>query len=125
MSCTTEYYQAGVRYIRERHPDAEIFVFTNDPVFTEKWLQENFLGDFTLIQGTSEETGYLDLMLMSQCKHQIMANSSFSWWGAWLNPNKDKIVVAPEPWFGDRNFHDIYTEGMIRISPRGEVKKHG
>ena len=40
-------------------------------------------------------------------------------------PNKDKIVVAPEPWFGDRNFHDIYTEEMIRISPRGEVKKHG
>ena len=57
VSCTTEYYRAGVHYIRERHPDAKFFVFTNDPVWTEKWIQENFLGDFTLIQGTSEETG--------------------------------------------------------------------
>ncbi len=125
VSCTTAYYQAGVQYIREYHPDAKFFVFTNDPVWTERWIRENFQGNFTLVWGTSEETGYLDLMLMSQCKHQIMANSSFSWWGAWLNQNKDKIVVAPEPWFGDRNFHDIYTEQMIRISPRGEVKKHG
>ena len=123
MSCTTEFYRAGVHYIRERHPDAKFFVFTNDPVWTAKWLQENFLGDFTLIQGTDEETGYLDLMLMSQCKHQIMANSSFSWWGAWLNRNNDKLVVAPEPWFGDRECRDIYTEGMIRINPDGMIRK--
>lgn len=123
VSCTTEYYRAGVHYIRERHPDAKFFVFTNDPAWTKKWIQENFLGDFTLVQGTSEETGYLDLMLMSQCKHQIMANSSFSWWGAWLNCNKDKIVVAPEPWFGDRECRDIYTEGMIRINPKGMIRK--
>lgn len=122
VSCTTEYYRAGVHYIRERHPDAKFFVFTNDPVWTEKWIRENFLGDFTLVQGTNEETGYLDLMLMSQCKHQIMANSSFSWWGAWLNPDKDKIVVAPEPWLGDRECRDIYTEGMIRINPEGIVR---
>ncbi len=121
MSCTTEYYRAGVHYIRERHPDAKFFVFTNDPAWTEQWLQENSLGNFTLIRGTDEATGYLDLMLMSRCKHQIMANSSFSWWGAWLNPNKDKIVVAPEPWFGDRECRDIYTEGMIRIHPDGRI----
>lgn len=124
MSCTTEYYQAGVQYIREHHPDATFFVFTNDPVWTEGWLQKNFTGDFTLIRGTDEETGYLDLMLMSHCRHQIMANSSFSWWGAWLNPNKEKMVIAPSPWFGDRDFHDIYTEEMIRISPDGEVRTH-
>ena len=123
VSCTTEYYRAGVHYIRERHPDAKFFVFTNDPVWTEQWIQENFLGDFTLVRGTSEETGYLDLMLMSRCKHQIMANSSFSWWGAWLNPNKDKLVIAPEPWFGDRECRDIYTEGMIRISPDGRIRR--
>ena len=111
-----------MRYIRERHPDVQFFVFTNDPAWTEQWVQENFTGNFTLIRGTDEETGYLDLMLMSQCKHQIMANSSFSWWGAWLNPNKDKLVTAPEPWFGDRECRDIYTEGMIRISPDGGIR---
>lgn len=122
MSCTTEYYRAGVHYIRERHPDAKFFVFTNDPVWTAKWIQENFLGDFTLIRGTNEETGYLDLMLMSRCRHQVMANSSFSWWGAWLNSNKDKLVVAPDPWFGDRECRDIYTEEMIRINPHGVIR---
>ena len=50
VSCTTEYYRAGVRYIRERHPDAQFFVFTNDPAWTEQWVQENFTGNFTLIR---------------------------------------------------------------------------
>lgn len=123
VSCTTEYYRSAVRFIRERHPDAKFFVFTNDSEWTEQWMKENFLGDFTLIRGTTEETGYLDLMLMSCCKHQIMANSSFSWWGAWLNPNPEKIVIAPDPWFGDRECRDVYTEGMIRIKPDGIVRQ--
>lgn len=124
VSCTAEYYRAAVQYIRMRHPNAQFYVFTNDTEWTGKWILENFVGDFTLIEGTSEETGYLDLMLMSRCKHQIMANSSFSWWGAFMNQNEDKLVTAPDPWFGDRDFHDIYTEEMIRISPDGEVCAH-
>lgn len=76
---------------------------------------------FTVIEGTSEETGYLDMFLMSRCKHYILANSSFSWWGAWLNPNKDKTVIAPSIWFNNQKCRDIYTEGMIRISPDGIV----
>jgi len=123
VSCTTEYYRSAVRFIRERHPDAKFFVFTNDPEWTGQWMKENFLGDFTLIRGTTEETGYLDLMLMSCCKHQIMANSSFSWWGAWLNPHPEKIVTAPDPWFGDRECRDVYTERMIRIKPDGIVRQ--
>lgn len=129
-SCTDAYYRAAVSYMRERCAKAHFFVFTNDPSWTGEWIRGLFgnkEGDgtelFTLIEGTTEETGYLDLMLMSSCKHQIMANSSFSWWGAWLNRNPDKLVTAPSPWFGDREIRDIYTDGMTRISASGEVCK--
>lgn len=126
-SCTDAYYRAAVSYIGEHCGNAHFFVFTNDPSWTKEWLTEQFgkeTGEadrFTLIEGTTEETGYLDLMLMSSCKHQIMANSSFSWWGAWLNRNKGKLVTAPFPWFADRELRDIYTDGMIRITSSGEV----
>lgn len=127
-SCTDTYYRKAVSYIREHHPDAHFFVFTNDPVWTKEWIADQLVDNranetdaFTLIEGTTEETGYLDLMLMSSCKHQIMANSSFSWWGAWLNRNPDKLVTAPVPWLGTKDCRDIYTEDMIRITSDGVV----
>jgi hypothetical protein len=50
------------------------------------------------------------------CRHQIIANSSFSWWGAWLNPNPDKIVIAPEKWFANEtNTQDLIPQGWVRL----------
>lgn len=122
-SCTDAYYKKAVSYVRERYPEAHFFVFTNDPVWTKIWLSENWEkeSNFTVMEGASEDMGYLDLMLMSCCRHQIMANSSFSWWGAWLNRNPDKLIIAPCPWFGDRDCRDIYTDEMVRITSSGEV----
>lgn len=68
-------------------------VFSDD----QKYVKEKFIGDnFTFI----EDKDYVEMFLMSMCKHNIISSSSFSWWGAWLNKNPDKIVVAPRKWFG-------------------------
>lgn len=121
--CTEAYYQSAIEYILEKYPKAHFFVFTNDVAWAERWCEEKAgtaeADRFTVIKGTTEETGYIDLMLMSQCRHQIIANSSFSWWGAWLNPLPDKCVIAPDKWLNTCECHDIYTEEMIRINAEG------
>ncbi len=110
--CTCEYYEKAISLIEQEIPQAEFFLFTNDV----EWTKEHLSGQRrTVVEGGSEETGYLDLYLMSQCEHNIIANSSFSWWGAWLNPNPDKKVIAPARWLNGQECRDIYTEGMIRI----------
>ena len=110
--CTREYYEEAMGRIRERWPDARFFLFSNDP----DWIRRNLGGEGRiLVEGGSEETGYLDLYLMSRCRHNIIANSSFSWWGAWLIENPQKMVIAPSRWMNGRGCRDIYTEDMIRI----------
>ena len=94
--CSLEYYKKAIAHIERTYTKPTYFVFSDDIA----WVKENvgingtaiFVSDPT-INDTSE------LALMSTCKHNIIANSSFSWWGAWLNQNPEKIVVAPAPWF--------------------------
>lgn len=106
-----------VSYFRkaaEQFPQNSLFVvFSDDP----KWCKENFPeGDYIFIEGQED---YEDLCLMSMCDHNCIANSTFSWWGAWLNKNPDKIVVAPEKWFGPAYAHfktaDLYCPGWIKV----------
>ncbi len=90
-----------------------ILVFSDDI----KWCKENFSGgNFIFIEN---EKDYIDLYLMSMCNHNIISNSSFSWWGAWLNQDKEKVVIAPEKWFGpnkgDRNLDDLLMNDWILI----------
>jgi hypothetical protein len=125
--CTEAYYEKAIAYMRDKYPQAIFYIFSNEIKWVKKWLESLYLepdeteldAKFCLIQETTEHTGFLDMMLMSKCKHHIIANSSFSWWASYLNANPEKTIIAPEKWSNNRDFTDIFTDEMIRISAKG------
>jgi len=100
--CTLDYYKTAIA----EFPDAHFIIFSDDI----EWCKENL----QIENATFADTGsdYVDLCVMSMCNHHIIANSSYSWWGAWLNPSETKRVIAPKIWFGPAYFHykieDLY-----------------
>ena len=111
--CTPEYYESAMKQMETWHSDCHFFVFTNDV----EWVKENYKQDnLIIVEGNDEDAGYIDMYLMTQCKHYILANSSFSWWGCYLNPSQDKKVIVPGKWFNGRDCRDIYTDEMIKIN---------
>lgn len=103
--CDVDYYNEAVNTISKNLNNPQFFIFSQD----EEWVEDNFAGDnFQYIKGNSTID---DLLLMSHCKHNIIANSTFSWWSAWLNNNSDKNIIAPKKWYkGKRN---IETKNLI------------
>jgi hypothetical protein len=93
------YYEKALELIESRVNNPVFFVFSDDM----DWVKLNFSTkqETVFIDFNDALTNFEDLKLMSSCKHNIIANSSFSWWGAWLNQNPDKIVIAPKQWFND------------------------
>lgn len=115
-SCTPAYYERALAHVTERMGvEPVIYAFSDDP----EWVRENLrLPAQIRIPGHNDASrNFEDLRLMSACRHHILANSSFSWWGAWLNPNPEKIVAAPARWYADPSFTnpDIWAEGWTRI----------
>lgn len=93
-----DYYRAAVDLLRTRlGAEPTYFVFSDDPAFAAGAF--DFLADRVVVSGDARPEE--DLMLMSACRHHVIANSSFSWWGAWLNPRADKMVIGPRHWFLD------------------------
>lgn len=113
--CTLEYYDAALKHFEE---DRNVIVFSDDPSWCQQ--QELFSDDRFMISENTDNR--IDLCLMSLCDDFIIANSSFSWWGAWLSRNKNKKVIAPSQWFGktgytkDHNTKDLIPHGWIRIT---------
>lgn len=110
-----EYYINAIKIIEKKHDIDYYLVFSDDI----NWCKENFKSDkYIFIEGQYNTE---DLSLMSYCDHNIICNSSFSWWGSWLNKNEDKMIIAPKKWFGDNKHRngifekDIYTNKMIVI----------
>ena len=105
---TEEYYKESIRIIEEKIENPTFFVFSNDM----EWVKENIKinSKAFYIDINSGDDSYKDMQLMSNCKHNIIANSSFSWWGAWLNNNKNKIVIAPQKWINRDNVNSDKIE---------------
>jgi hypothetical protein len=110
--CSPQYYASAVNHILETQKDLEIFIFSDDI----NWCKENLKFDVP-VHFMETGSAYEDMYLMSQCHHNIIANSSFSWWGAWLNDHADKIVVAPKQWFADSsvNISDIIPASWLKL----------
>lgn len=106
------YYQNAIALMEQKFPDAHYFIFSNKPL--EVLSQINFpMNRSTLVShNNNDETAYADLWLMSLCDNFIIANSTFSWWGAWLSDNKKKIVIAPS---------NIITEGRMAWGFEGMI----
>ena len=106
-----DYYSNSIKLIGE---DKHFLVFSDDIPWCENNL--DFIQKKTFISGN---TDYQDLYLISMCKDNIIANSSFSWWGAWLNKNENKRVISPIKWFGPaystHNTNDLYPSTWIKI----------
>ena len=116
QACTEDYYIRALDHLSDRlGTPLTCFVFSNDP----GWAVENLdLGQERVIVDLNDEaSGHHDMHLMSLCAHHVIANSTFSWWGAWLNPDPDKLVVAPQNWFSKEKLSnpDICPESWIRL----------
>ena len=103
-TCSIEYYLKAAGYISANTTNPFFFVFSDDIEWARKNL--NLSGECEYISGNSGENSYMDMQLMSMCKHNIIANSSFSWWGAWLNQNPEKIIISPKQWFIPKVLND-------------------
>ncbi len=117
MLFETDYYTKSIAYFIEKFPKKKlkIFIFSTDHEFVKKFMRELYPSiDFLFPQ----EKDYLELFLMASCDHQIIANSTFSWWGAYLNENPDKIVIAPKDWFYvgiHKNWDYRYMNGWLKF----------
>jgi hypothetical protein len=113
--CTPEYYFNAIDIMRQRVPNARFFAFSDDPQWVTSVLAPRCDG-MIVVDHNQAEDSCNDMQLMSLCRHHIIANSSFSWWGAWLNQNPDKIVVAPRNWFANgKDSTDLIPETYIRL----------
>ena len=111
--CDQEYYKKAIEFICKKTKNPHFFLFSDDI----NWVKNNLKikHPFTIVDFNHDQASFWDMVLMKNCKHNIIANSSFSWWGAWLNENPNKIVIAPKNWWADGTKTDIVPKKWTRI----------
>lgn len=120
--CTEEYYQSAIHYMLRRFEDAHFYIFSDDAEYARKTYQ----GDrYTIVDWNKEQDSFYDMQLMSFCKHNICANSTFSFWGARLNPDENKIMIRPTVHKNTQTFeparmYDLW-EGWVFIDRTGRI----
>ncbi|MCR4338817.1 MAG: alpha-1,2-fucosyltransferase [Gemmatimonadaceae bacterium] len=115
-TCDASYYDRCVSEVAKRFERPHFFVLSDD----KEWMREHFKLPYalTFVDHNGPDRNYQDLRLMSLCKHNIIANSTFSWWGAWLNRNPEKVVFGPQKWFTDKarsSSKDVIPSSWVRI----------
>lgn len=109
---TPEYYKKAMEYIKNRVEHPVFYIFSDDI----GWCRENIEEEnMYFVDWNMGEDSWKDMMLMSKCKHNINANSTFSWWGAWLNENPEKIVIVPDKFMNVEGSEQIYPKDWIKI----------
>lgn len=112
--CTQQYYDTAIQIMQDKLETCVFCFFSNDM----EWVKEHYkIRDAIYVESDMFEDyqDWYDMYLMSICKHNIIANSTFSWWGAWLNENTDKIVIAPSKWINGVEMLDIYPSDWIKL----------
>lgn len=113
--CQLSYYQHALAEMERLVPDASYYVFSDDL----EWVKQHLhLSKATYIDWNRGSDSWQDMMLMSCCRHHIICNSTFSWWGAWLNPRQDKQVLVPDRWFNNAAAPFIYPAGWVKVATR-------
>ncbi len=116
--CSADYYRRAVGLMRERVANPQFFVFSDDWPWCREHLSD---GDMVVVDANEPEAGQDELRLMAACRHHVIANSSLSWWGAWLAASAGQIVVAPTPWFTHRSATpDLLPPRWVTL-PRDQV----
>ncbi len=112
---TLYYYKKALCYINNHVKNPNFIVLSDDIEWTKKYLIIDAPTEY--VSNKELNKNHEDMYIMSLCKHNIIANSSFSWWGAWLNENTEKIVIAPEKWFKDKriNKDDLIPRDWILL----------
>jgi len=110
--CPLAYYRESIHYMKTHLDDITFVLFSDDM----DWVKENLpLDNAIYVDHNHGADSWQDMYLMSMCQHNIIANSTFSWWGAWLNDNTDKIVIAPKRWWSSIENDDVVPESWIRL----------
>ena len=120
--CTQAYYDGAIRTVLDRCPDAHFYLFSDDPAY----VREHYRGEqYTVVDWNTGVNSFYDIQLMSSCRHNICANSTFSFWGARLNPNPDKIMIRPAKHKNSQGvdpekLHELW-EGCVILDGEGRV----
>ncbi len=114
--CTDAYYKEAMERMRQAYPGCRFYLFTNDKEWGRRWALEAPDVENVDMGCFSALGDYAEFVLMSMCRHNILANSSFSWWASYLNKNPDKRVLAPDRWLNKWDCSDIYRPDMTKVS---------
>jgi hypothetical protein len=118
--CSLEYYRLAVAYMAERVVNPIFYVFSDDP----EWVRASLVLDYPMVfvDNNRGQDSFNDMHLMSLCKHNIIANSTFSWWAAWLNSNFEKIVITPREWLKNPHAVTDYKKYLDDLIPRDWIE---